>query len=112
MRLGAHWVAAIVMAVLGASCGSEDEGTGASTAVWTKDFAKACAADGECVAVYEGNACSGCQCPNAAIAQSELKSYQRELGFAEGRCSNSPPCDADCTAVAVRCEGGECVVAR
>ncbi len=106
-RVRALGVVAIFLSV---ACGSDDE-PGPSTAVHTKNYSKACAVETDCVAVYEGNACSACQCENAAVAKTEHKNYLRDLGFAEGRCTSAPACAADCRSVTVTCTSGTCGIA-
>ena len=103
-----RWIVPWVL--LFAACGSDDTG-GGSTKLSTAGFDKSCSADTDCVAVFEGNACAGCRCDNAAIAKSAEKDYRKERAIREDRCTNVPPCDADCAQVSVVCNAGTCEVA-
>ncbi|MFI5299156.1 MAG: hypothetical protein ACHREM_13755 [Polyangiales bacterium] len=42
-------------------------------------YDQACAANADCVPVYEGSACGACFCPNAAINQSALAQYRSDF---------------------------------
>jgi hypothetical protein len=44
------------------------------------NYDQSCTRDGDCIAVFEGNACTAVQCANAAIRRDELTEYRAELG--------------------------------
>ncbi|MBA3499818.1 MAG: hypothetical protein H0T65_05580 [Deltaproteobacteria bacterium] len=83
-----------------------------STLVLARAFDQACTRDDECVAVYEGNACTACRCANAAIHRDALPKYRAEIG-AYWACYAPEDCGADCQAVtgdAAICVANKCTL--
>ena len=93
--------------VAGVTCDQLDGGapcTGGT--IQASSYDQSCVADGDCAPVYQGDLCSSCFCPNAAIAQSALAKYQADFA-ASGHgpdtcfCPDFPP---------PVCQGGVCVM--
>jgi hypothetical protein len=57
------------------------------------NYDQSCTRDDDCIAVFEGNACSAVQCANAAIRRDELTEYRAELG-AYWSCRSAQTCAA------------------
>ena len=65
--------------------------------------------DPDCVAVFQGDACNTCGCPNAAIKQSALAQYQKDLAALQTHCGPRPKIAcADCSPRLGLCLGGSC----
>jgi hypothetical protein len=101
----------IVCTLLIAGCGGGDGGH----SIDASKFSRACAADTDCVAVYQGTlGCCGGDCPNTAIAASSYDAYEAALQMAIPRCNPAPPCAAPvgvCGDRSALCVGGTCTYA-
>lgn len=67
------------------------------------DFDRTCTVDTDCVAVFEGEICEECQCPNAAVNRAELASYQAQF---DETCASDAPCP--CAGAGSTCVDGVC----
>ncbi len=68
-----------------------------------------CTQDSDCSPVYQGNACSDCLCPNAAIATSAMSAYTAAAQTAEHEgCCGVNVCD--CPNIKASCQSGTCVL--
>lgn len=90
------------------SVGEGGDSVGSST-ISASDFDRSCAADADCLAVYEGSLC-GCACPNAAIAAKDASEYASRAEDARKSCSSNETCVADCRAVSAKCSSGTCAL--
>jgi len=82
-----------------------------STSIDAKNYQRSCSADGDCAAVYSGDTCALCPCPNAAIATTELTRYQSDAQSLHGRCHSNAQADCvPCQAVTAFCLDGTCAV--
>jgi hypothetical protein len=88
-------------ALLAMSCGS--------TVISSKGLSTACTVDADCVAVYLGDVCGVCDCPNAAIAASSKASYDTEVSDAQKLCGPRTAIACDCIQVSAGCSSGTCV---
>jgi hypothetical protein len=69
-------------------------------------FDQFCVADTDCAAVYQGDLCGGCLCPNAAINQNVLTVYNEDIAAAE---PDPPSCFCP-TSGAPQCISGTCAL--
>jgi hypothetical protein len=60
------------------------------------EFDRACNADADCVAVFQGFVCTTCKCPNTAIATKDRARYDSALQTRSTGCA--PPGDVACAA--------------
>jgi len=101
----------IVCVLLIAGCG----GGGGEHAIDTSKYSRACVADGDCVAVYQGTVgCCGGGCPNTAISVTSYDDYEAALATQMPACSPAPPCTATpgiCGAHSALCVGAQCTFA-
>jgi hypothetical protein len=76
----------------------------------TAGYSLACTQDSDCMAVYAGDVCHACDCPNTVIAISGLAMYQQQEAAALMGCCPpaSDPCPCPLIAVPV-CQQGTCV---
>ncbi len=82
-----------------------------STTIDFKYYKRTCSTDADCVAVYSGDVCALCPCPNEAIASSELTRYQSDSTSLHGRCHSTAQADCvPCATVTAFCLGGTCSV--
>lgn len=94
----------------GSSGGSSSGSSGTNAQIRASDFDQSCTAATDCVAVFEGQICSPCGCPNAAIAKKDLQEYASTRAAAN--CPQTDiACDA-CAAPAVDCAAGKCAIRR
>lgn len=100
-----------ICALLIAGCGS---GTG-EHAIDTSKYSRACVADADCVAVYQGTlTCCGGGCPNTAIAVTGYADYATAVASQTPVCSPAPPCVAtpgSCGDHVALCVGALCTLA-
>lgn len=68
------------------------------------DFDRSCEIAADCVAVYEGEVCSACQCPNAAINVDDAGEHGAALAAADCRVQECP-----CLGAAADCVDNICV---
>lgn len=71
------------------------------------DYDQDCEVDSDCVAVFEGSACTTCRCSNAAIATKDANKYTSDLQNGVKDCPD--PGDvacAPCVAITVGCDPG------
>jgi hypothetical protein len=71
------------------------------------DYDVTCDDASDCVGIYVGD-CGDCNCPNAAINQSDLPHYQGDATALA--CDSGPSCD--CAAPKVQCKSGKCVIGK
>lgn len=84
-----------------------------SVVLSAEGYAKDCAKDADCVAVYEGDLCERCSCANTAIAKSANADYRRETSERQKSCAWREPrkCQA-CAPVDAVCASGTCALRR
>lgn len=75
-----------------------------------KNLSHACATAADCVAIFVGDACSVCQCGNAAIASSAKAQYDKDLAAAQAFCGPRPAVACDCAPSNVQCAQGACLI--
>jgi hypothetical protein len=109
--LSAPLVCAIGCGGQTATGGLDASADGAAEAACTlsiSDYATSCTKDGDCVAVFMGNACDfPCFCPNATIASSEQARYESDFA-ATGHGGSTCFCPPDPTPL---CCHGACTIA-
>ncbi len=95
------------------SSGATTSGGTTSAIVRATDFSQSCTVASDCVAVYSGDQCAPCQCPNAAIATSQASSYASKSTQAKASCGDTGniSCGAPCPATTTLCAGGKCSIA-
>lgn len=71
------------------------------------DFERSCDVDEDCAAVYEGEICAECQCPNAAINITELEAYLAQFDTMCVPNDQCPCVGATATCVDSVCRGPE-----
>ncbi len=76
--------------------------------VTTEGVDKSCTVDDDCTVVYEGDVCSTCKCPGAAIAKSAEPAYNS--AFQGNECGTSEACAADCAVAMPTCQDGVCTL--
>ena len=76
--------------------------------VSTEGVDKSCTVDDDCTVVFEGDVCSTCKCPGAAIAKSAEPGYNS--AFQGNECGMSEPCAADCAQAVATCQDGVCTL--
>ena len=75
-----------------------------------KEFPVACVIDADCSLITEGNVCTVCACPNAAIAKTAVPSYESMLRERQSLCTQGsgggacPPCQV----MVAKCNAGTC----
>lgn len=86
---------------------------GCSTTLRAENYDASCTSDNGCVAVFEGDACAVCGCPNAAISQGEAARYAGDAARLVELCGPLPAaaCGA-CLEPTVACVQGRCTVVR
>ena len=77
------------------------------------DFSQSCTTgnDAECTLVAEGDVCTPCSCPSAAIATSALEAYSAEVRSRRATCTSpvdSPACAACVATTSAKCVAGKC----
>ncbi len=79
------------------------------TTIATTGYDRACAIDSDCAAVFQGEACAVCICPNAAVNQGQLTRYQSDLAALRTKCGPMPAIACGpCSPVIGLCLGGSC----
>jgi hypothetical protein len=63
----------------------------------------------DCIAVYAGDLCSQCTCPNAAIDVGEQGAYEAERQAKAP--ATKPPGGCFCPKTTVACPAGHCAIA-
>jgi hypothetical protein len=97
----------------GSSGGSSSGGSGGGSnqTVQASEFSQACVESTDCLAIYEGNVCDPCKCPNAAIAKAAASDYAEKFRGAE--CPTTDvACAADCAEATPVCAQGTCTINR
>jgi hypothetical protein len=98
--------------------GSVGSGTGVTCspspgghAISVADLSNACTTDSDCIAVFAGDVCSECTCPNTAIASTEMAAYDSlEAAKQAGCCPNEGP-TCECPTIGVpTCQSGTCTL--
>lgn len=93
-----------LLAVLLSGCGG---GLHASS------YSQTCSVASDCVAVFSGDLCNGCGCPNEAINVSDQRRYEADARAYTALCSPlRPRCLADCIQVFPACSAGRCTLAQ
>ena len=78
--------------------------TGGSVTISASEFDRSCEEDGDCVAVFEGNVCESCTCPNTAIAMKDAQTYASKAAEAIKSCSGKRDEEcAGCASTSVKC---------
>ena len=72
-----------------------DDAPKAQVTIRASDFDQDCKVDSDCVAVFEGPACTACKCPNAAISSKEANKYSRDIAKGAEDCPDQG--DVACT---------------
>jgi hypothetical protein len=95
------------------ACGSSSSSSGGPTSISASSYDQNCQQPSDCTPVDEGQVCGpGCGliCPNAAINQSVLSTYQSDLKRITASCTVQPvPCGAGCPGpLVLTCVGGRC----
>lgn len=93
------WCVALALTM---SCGS--------TLISDKGLSKTCTVATDCAAVFIGDACSTCLCPNAAISTSSRAAYDLEVTQAQRLCGPRPAIACDCAQSTVECSSGTCTL--
>lgn len=73
-------------------------------------FSKQCGSDEDCIAVFEGNVCGDCTCPNRSINRSEGDDYDKARDKLTEQCSESlfMQVSCDCAMPKLACVQGQC----
>lgn len=83
----------------------------AATVVDSSGYDHACTADSQCVAVFGGNICAVCSCPNDAINRSALAGFNAAVSAALNACGPRPAIAcAACEDKPVACVAGRCAI--
>ena len=61
-----------------------------STTIDTSGYDTACNNDGDCAAVFQGDACTPCLCPNAGVASDAAAKYASDLAALRAKCGPMP----------------------
>ncbi|MFZ5444809.1 MAG: hypothetical protein ACOZQL_32770 [Myxococcota bacterium] len=84
-------------------------GCGASTVIDGKQYKTACAAPTDCAAVFFGDQCGVCACPNAAISASDKVLYEADRTAARTQCGPQPAIACGpCQESVLTCTNGAC----
>jgi hypothetical protein len=84
----------------------------ASTAIRASSYPQSCTRDGECVGVFEGDACNPCRCAFNAIRADALTKYKADLN-SFWSCHKPEDCKTEChqvTGDAAKCAAGACIL--
>jgi hypothetical protein len=74
-----------------------------------EDFDDSCVTEDDCVGIYTGDPCAGCQCADTAISQDALADWQEARG--EPFCPAAIVTDQClCAAPMLVCEEGRCEI--
>jgi hypothetical protein len=97
----------------GGSSGESSSGAsgGSNQTVKASDFSQACVESTDCIAIYDGNVCDACKCPNAAIAKDAASDYATKFQGA-GCPTTDVACAADCAEATPVCAQGTCTINR
>ena len=74
------------------------------------EYSQSCETPQDCLPVYEGPLCGGCECPNAVINMSEQARYEAERAALEEGCQSAMNCD--CVSFTPGCANGTCAVPK
>ena len=91
------------------SSSSGGSSSGGGGEIRASDFDQSCTGDQDCVAIYQGNACTPCACPNAAIAVADRQAYNDTRASFQCPQNEDIVCDA-CSAPLVACTAGTCAI--
>lgn len=88
-----------------------DASSATTVTVRAEDYDQECTTADQCVAVFSGNACAPCQCPNDAVAKAVSGDYAKALATAKSSCGDRgdvacapcEPADAVCDPGTKRC---------
>lgn len=82
---------------------------GCSTDIRTTSYDRKCVSDTDCVAVYSGEVCNTCRCPNAAVSQKDADRYKKDLESILKACGTRAKVDCEpCNPTTGLCLGGTC----
>ncbi len=81
-------------------------GCGASGAptIEASDYDQSCASNRECASVREGDACSTCNCSNAAVNTDVADEYRARYEELRGSCGSMPDVACDCERSVAYCD--------
>ncbi len=80
-----------------------------NTTLEPQDYVKTCTWDTDCLAVFFGDVCGNCNCPNGAIAADNRYIYEADQTGAERSCGPRQAIGcAECQVVEVACNDGQC----
>ncbi len=86
-------------------------GCGASTIVDAAKYRQSCTGSGDCTAVFSGDQCSICLCPNAGINNADADAFHRAATEAVKHCGPRPAIAcAGCPDIVDVCLAGKCAV--
>lgn len=95
----------------GPSSGDDSDDGDVSTApppapvmVSASSFDRSCEEDDDCVGVFEGFACTSCQCPNAAINKKDRGKHTSELSKGAKDCEQTDIACGECAARPATCD--------
>ena len=63
---------------------------GGGTTVSAASYPQACELDGDCAAVFQGDVCTPCGCPNAGILSTALSQYTADVAAMKMQCGPMP----------------------
>jgi len=79
-----------------------------STVMDSSRYDRTCTQASDCAAVYSGDVCAACTCPNDAIRSDGLTAWEAEAARARKACGRTPPVACDCQEAMTACESGAC----
>jgi hypothetical protein len=71
-------------------------------------YDRTCTQASDCAAVYSGDVCAACTCPNDAINAGSLPAWEAEAARARKACGGTPLISCDCQQTMTACESGAC----
>lgn len=60
------------------------------TEVAASHYDQACSLDGDCTAVFQGDVCTPCTCPNAGITAASRAKYEADVARLKAQCGPTP----------------------
>jgi hypothetical protein len=99
------WVAGMRRLLLALGCAL----AACSTHLDATHYDQSCSTAADCVAVFNGDVCSVCACPNAAINAKDKSRYDADDGSLQRYCGPRPAVACiSCPTPMVACVGGKC----
>ena len=71
--------------------------------ITASSYNASCTQNSDCAAIFEGDVCSNCRCPNASINTQDVPKYSTDVATAIKSCASSTANTCKCTAPQVRC---------